>query len=113
MIFRNATLDDLGILKHNVDSFPIQIKKEIYLASLIYLARIVSNPSICRKKDLVKLQYGEYVSLGKVESVLKVIFLNISFHRYSSLKNNKEYHIFYTSYKFKRELLKYKLLGVL
>ena len=24
-----------------------------------------------RKKDLVKLQYGEYVSLGKVESVLK------------------------------------------
>ncbi len=28
---------------------------------------------IFRKKDLVKLQYGEYVSLGKVESVLKVI----------------------------------------
>ena len=25
----------------------------------------------CRKKDLVKLQFGEYVSLGKVESVLK------------------------------------------
>ena len=24
-----------------------------------------------RKKDLVKLQYGEYVSLGKVESELK------------------------------------------
>ncbi len=30
---------------------------------------------ICRKKDLVKLQYGEYVSLGKVESVLKVIII--------------------------------------
>jgi hypothetical protein len=28
-----------------------------------------------RKKDLVKLQYGEYVSLGKVESVLKVIII--------------------------------------
>ena len=25
-----------------------------------------------RKKDLVKLQFGEYVSLGKVESMLKV-----------------------------------------
>ena len=25
-----------------------------------------------RKKDLVKLQFGEYVSLGKVESNLKV-----------------------------------------
>ncbi len=24
-----------------------------------------------RKKDLVKLQHGEYVSLGKVEAVLK------------------------------------------
>ena len=28
-----------------------------------------------RKKDLVKLQYGEYVSLGKVESELKTCFL--------------------------------------
>ena len=28
-----------------------------------------------RKKDLVKLQYGEYVSLGKVESVLKTCAL--------------------------------------
>ena len=27
---------------------------------------------IDRKKDLVKLQFGEYVSLGKVESMLKV-----------------------------------------
>lgn len=28
-------------------------------------------PNVDRKKDLVKLQAGEYVSLGKVESVLK------------------------------------------
>lgn len=28
-----------------------------------------------RKKDLVKLQYGEYVSLGKVESELKTCSL--------------------------------------
>ena len=30
---------------------------------------------IDRKKDLVKLQYGEYVSLGKVESILKTCSL--------------------------------------
>ena len=30
---------------------------------------------IDRKKDLVKLQFGEYVSLGKVESVLKTCSL--------------------------------------
>ena len=30
---------------------------------------------IDRKKDLVKLQFGEYVSLGKVESVLKTCAL--------------------------------------
>lgn len=30
---------------------------------------------IDRKKDLVKLQYGEYVSLGKVESELKTCSL--------------------------------------
>jgi long-chain acyl-CoA synthetase len=30
---------------------------------------------IDRKKDLVKLQYGEYVSLGKVEAELKTCFL--------------------------------------
>ena len=29
-----------------------------------------------RKKDLVKLQFGEYVSLGKVESMLKVVLVS-------------------------------------
>ena len=33
---------------------------------------------IDRKKDLVKLQYGEYVSLGKVESCLKTCLLYTS-----------------------------------
>lgn len=31
----------------------------------------VSSVSLDRKKDLVKLQAGEYVSLGKVEAILK------------------------------------------
>ena len=30
---------------------------------------------MCRKKDLVKLQFGEYVSLGKVEANLKVSYI--------------------------------------
>jgi long-subunit acyl-CoA synthetase (AMP-forming) len=30
-----------------------------------------------RKKDLVKLQHGEYISYGKVEAVLKVNTFNI------------------------------------
>lgn len=41
-----------------------------YSFNLNFLCKIVD-----RKKDLVKLQYGEYVSLGKVESELKTCSL--------------------------------------
>lgn len=43
-----------------------------WLSTPFALANKVSFcPNVDRKKDLVKLQAGEYVSLGKVESVLK------------------------------------------
>lgn len=41
----------------------------------VYFLNFLKLKIVDRKKDLVKLQYGEYVSLGKVESELKTCSL--------------------------------------
>lgn len=49
----------------------------IYIQGISVLPCAPSRPLFCtdRKKDLVKLQAGEYVSLGKVEAALKNLSL--------------------------------------
>lgn len=42
-----------------------------WLSCHLHFITVSLCPHVDRKKDLVKLQAGEYVSLGKVESVLK------------------------------------------
>lgn len=42
------------------------------LISCTYILKCSDFVSTDRKKDLVKLQFGEYVSLGKVEAALKI-----------------------------------------
>lgn len=56
------------------DFFKYFESEQVYFKAAL-LILIVYFQIIDRKKDLVKLQYGEYVSLGKVESELKTCAL--------------------------------------
>lgn len=54
----------------------VAIVKSFTAQSIYHIfSRILTCKIVDRKKDLVKLQYGEYVSLGKVESELKTCSL--------------------------------------